>query len=127
MIGLSDLIDEDSCTDHCCADSSSAKWTNLLDRGGLCKVTEEAYIFFFEVEMVTRRYLCTDNVDIMDCKFKEKVLRAVEADEDVTYVWSKVTTEIGKVESNYLFQHIVNLYFTIRGNSFAKSVMEKYV
>lgn len=51
---------------------------------------------------------------------------ALKSDEDVMYVWSKITAEIGEAASNYLFNQIVNLYYTIRGHSFSKSVMEMY-
>ena len=39
LIGLTDFVDE-SC------EGASSSWTSLVDRGGLCKLTEDAYTFF---------------------------------------------------------------------------------
>ena len=54
------------------------------------------------------------------------MLRVIEGDEDVMYVWSKITNEVEKEASVYLFNRILDLYFAIRGNRFAQSVMEQY-
>ena len=62
----------------------------------------------------------------MDAKFKERVLQAMKSDEDVMFVWSRITSEIDEAGSKYLFNSIVNLYFTTRGNRFSKSVLERY-
>ena len=120
IIAIRDLMDE---VDD---GSSSSRWTSLVDRGGLCRVNENTYTFFYEIEVVLRRFLRIEEVTNMDSRFKDTVFSAMRSDEDVTYVWSKMTAEIGEAASKYLFDQIVTLYYTIRGNSFSKSVMELY-
>lgn len=41
-------------------------------------------------------------------------------------VWKKITDEIGEAERSYLFLKFTNMFFAVRGNSFASSIMEKY-
>ncbi len=42
------------------------------------------------------------------------------------FQWCMVTTEVEDEEARSLLNMIVNLYVTIRGFSFAKSIMEQY-
>ena len=44
--------------------------------------------------------MCIEEVATMDDGFKEKVIHAVENDDDMMYVWSVITAEIGEAESN---------------------------
>ncbi len=91
LIGLDDFIEERS-------EGPSSNWTTLVDRGGLCKATEDAYTIFYEVEVVMRRFLRIEELTSMDSNFKEIVLRNMESDEDV---WSKLTSEVDKAASIY--------------------------
>ena len=47
------------------------------------------------------------------------------ADDDVMFYWCLLSVEIGDAEGE-LLKIIVNLFITVRGFSFAKSVMEMY-
>lgn len=120
LVAIKEFMDDDDDS------GSSSRWTSLVDRGGLCRVNEDTYTFFYEMEVVLKRFLCIEKVTDMDSKFKEVVFSAMRSDEDVVYVWSKITAEIGEAASKYLFNQIITLYFTIRGNSFSKSIMEMY-
>ena len=82
-------------------------------------MNEDVYTFFFELEVVIR------NEDL-HAKSRDDILHAIESDEDVMYVWLNIPMEIGDLERKYLFNHFINLYYTIRGHSFSKSIMELY-
>ena len=69
-----------------------------MDRGGLCKLTEDAYTFL--------GLLHGKELTELDQNFKATVLRVIEGDEDVLYVWSKITNEVEKEASAYLFNRI---------------------
>lgn len=122
LIGLNDFVEDNDSR----STGFSADWVSLVDRGGLCKVTEDVYTFFYEMEVVLRRFLCIEKITSFDSHFKESVIAALKSDDDVMYVWSQVTVEVDEAESKYLLDSIINLYFSIRGNSFVKSVMELY-
>lgn len=117
MRGVDYLIDKKD------SDSGSAQWVQSLDRGGLCKVTEEAHTLFYELEILVRKL----TGEMMNSDFRREALSAMrKEDDDVMFVWRRITAEMGTPESDYLFARIANLFITIRGNSFATSIMERY-
>ena len=61
------------------------------------------------------------NLDSMDEDFRKHLKRMLYTDDDVLFNW----TMTGSDDEN-LLQQIIKLWVTIRGFSFAKSIMEKY-
>lgn len=51
-----------------------------IDRGGLCKITDEAHTFFYEVELFVKRFLNAQGINDMDDQFKRTVLHAMKDD-----------------------------------------------
>ena len=111
--GLSELVGDDDYEDH------SSDWLRSIDRGGLIHVNQNAYRFFYSVEMEIRRSLAEDEALFKDMK------EILCEDIDVTYNWDVCMHDLqeGKDE---LLKMAVSQYVTVRGFSYAKSVLEQY-
>ena len=102
----------------------SAMWTKTIDRGGLVKITNEAYKILQAIECCLRRYMNVKKIPQMDEEYKRYVMKMVTND-DVLFHWC--TAGFGSDEENEeCLYHIVNKWITIRGFSFASSLMEMY-
>ncbi|SMN02019.1 hypothetical protein SPONN_347 [uncultured Candidatus Thioglobus sp.] len=104
----------------------STDWVDLIDRGGLIHVSQDCYLFFFSVEMVVRMYFRdTTEEEYMDkgCGY---ILEVVCKDVDVLYYWDICLQELQEEEKAHLLPIVVKHYITVRGFSFARSLLEKY-
>lgn len=102
---------------------TSQEWTSRIDRGGLIHVTDEAFQCFYSIEYCIRRYLRHDKVNEMDSTFRDRVTNAILADDDVQFHWimtGPMDDEVGKI----CLDMIVKKWVTIRGFSFASSILE---
>ena len=63
---LNDLKDQGITT----SEGPAQEWVNAIDRGGLTKITTEAFRLFYAIEMCVRRHLSTDNPAIMEGNIK---------------------------------------------------------
>ena len=115
MVSTEDMLDENS---------PSAAWTNAINRGGLVKITADAYQVFLAVESCVRRYLTIKKVSKMDKSFKRYLTNMVVNDSDVLFHWCMAGFE--KDENASCLQQIVKKWITIRGFSFATCLMEMY-
>ena len=102
-------------------ETSSNEWIKLIDRGGLGHVTEECHQLFLSIELITRHYIHIANVHSMDEEFRDYLFNMIVIDDDVLFNWTMTGAEDEEV-----LNEIIKLWITIRGNSFAKSVMETY-
>jgi len=101
--------------------TSSTQWVKLIDRGGLVHVTEECHQLFLSMELVIRHYMHAEKLELMDERCQEHLTNMILLDDDVLFNW---TMTGGEDEAT--LKEIVQLWISIRGNSFAKSIMEKY-
>ena len=62
----------------------------------------------------------------VDGSVKKQLHDTVITDEDIAFHWSILTIEVEKEEGAVLLGMMVNLFITIRGFSFSKSLMEMY-
>jgi len=53
------------------------EWIKSIDRGGLTRITTDAYQLFYAIELRTRKYFNTDNVKNMDDKFRKHVTNCI--------------------------------------------------
>ena len=84
-------------------------------------VTEECHQLFLSIELITRHHIYIANVHSMDEEFREHLLNMIIIDDDALFNWTMTGAEDEEV-----LNVIIKLWITIRGNSFAKSVMEIY-
>ena len=123
--GFKPLLNEMICTDVLDENSPpSVAWTNAIDRGGLVKITPEAYQLFLAIECCVRRYLTVQKASRMDESYKSYLTNMVVNDDDVLFHWCIAGFQ--KDENERCLHHIVNKWITIRGFSFASSLMEMY-
>ncbi len=123
LLCLMDLCDD---SEEEGAATWTSEWVNAIDRGGLCHVSDGTYMVFQEMEVVLRSTYNKDKAKILENGNRGKLVQTIIKNEDVQFQWCMVTTEVEDEEARSLLNMIVNLYVTIRGFSFAKSIMEQY-
>lgn len=105
----------------------SCHWVTSINRGGLTKITDEAFQCFYDIEVHIRRFLNIKNTREMNENFSKKVINSVLSDDDLLFDWCFAASEsIDQDVADKCLEKIVNKWFSIRGNSFAKNMMERY-
>ena len=65
----------------------SQQWVTSVDKGGLTKITDEAFQCFCDIEIAVRRFLQVNNTRDMNEKFSKKVVHAILRDENLLFDW----------------------------------------
>ena len=86
---LEELTDNSPRSDHEDEPEAPANdWVTIIDRGGLTRITTDAYQLFYTIELCTRRYFHLNNVTSMDNTFRSHVDNCILNDDDVLFgVW----------------------------------------
>jgi len=119
---LSDLKDQGVTT----SEGPAQEWINAIDRGGLTRITTEAFRLFYAIEMCVRRHLSTDNRAIIEGNIKEELRERMLKDDDVLFYWCLAGQIEGDDAADKSLSMIIDLWITIRANSFAKHILEMY-
>ena len=106
--------------------SYTRAWVQIIDRGGLFKVSDRVYCFFLELELSLYPHLRKQLEINQSNSSKEELLHTVESDEDVQFAWSFLTVDLTEPESSILLKDVIQLWTTIRGYSIAAQFMEDY-
>ena len=107
--------------------SNSADWVHAVDRGGLYKVSESTFMVFHGLECKVRQILNFRSAEeFVSSSLQEKIHKSVMTDDKVLLHWSMVAVEIEEEPATILLSELAKLYVTIRGYSFAKTVVEQY-
>ena len=101
--------------------SQSTDWINAIDRGGLIHITDSCFQLFLAVETVTRQEMKVTT--FMDDTFRQHLENMITSDSEVLFCWTMVTVD---ESHDNIFHELIKLWITIRGFSFAKSIVEKY-
>lgn len=104
----------------------SEEWLGSIDRGGLIYITNSTFQCLCAIEYALRRHMCLKHAHEFNTKNKEKMAKSVENDEDVQFHWTMVSVEMDDDISDKLLHLIIDKWITIRGFSFAMSIMEMY-
>ena len=107
------------------AKGPAQEWVKAIDRGGLVHISNEAFHLFLSIELSVRRYLTVKNTASMDNTFKEHLTKCIVEDEDVAFYWCLLGYS-GDEHGEACLNMIVDKWVTIRGFSFARSMMEMY-
>ncbi len=104
------------------------RWLELVNRGGLFPLSDEAFRFFVEIEICVRTYLPQQLLKpSSEVDFTENVHDKVFCDEDVQFHWTLLSQHIQDSESSdELLKEIIKLWITIRGFSITGYWMELY-
>ena len=106
-------------------DQDSQRWIKALDRGGLIYISDEAFHCFCAIEVGIRRHLNMTNIEDMDDSFRSRLVTHLVDDSNVQFSWCLVG-EMDEDSGTECLEMIVTKWVTIRGFSFAKSMMELY-
>ena len=120
---LSQLITSPETKETSC--STSQEWTHRISRGGLINITDQAFQCFYSIEYCIRRYLRVDKISEMDNTFRAKLENLVTSDDDVQFSWCLIGPMEEKAGRKCL-DLIIQKWVTIRGFSFANSIVELY-
>ena len=105
----------------------SRQWITSVNRGGLTKITDEAFRCFYDIEVHIRKFLNVNNTRDMDERFTKKVIKSVLDDDDLLFDWCLVSDlVIDQDAADICLEKIVKKWYSIRGHSFAKNMMERY-
>lgn len=107
-------------------DGPAQEWTNAVDRGGLTRITTEAYQIFYAVEACVRRYLKVSKVTDMNENFRKHLSDSILNDADVLFYWCQAGHSEDDEASCKCLEKIIEKWITIRGFSFAGNLMEIY-
>ena len=84
----------------------TTQWIDAVDRGAIFKIRNEAY-HFYELEINTRKQLH----HIFSCIPRESIaiptVEEVSNDEDVTFMWTILTSDLDKKQKSELLQHVL--------------------
>ena len=100
----------------------STLWIELIDRGGLYEINDDVFRLFESIEMVVRRHLNTTTFDHtvdINCAICDDVFKS----KNIMDLWEDIASVFPPRYEQYsieLLTHILNLWTSIRGHSFAK-------
>ena len=104
---------------------ASADWTKAISRGGIKLVNNKTYHIFHAVEMNVRQHFSQTSAPTLSAGSKVE-LESIATDEDVLFSWSIISAEWEEKEEQILLRMLIDLWVTVRGFSFAKSMLEMY-
>ena len=91
----------------------SWQWVTSVDRGGLTKITDEAFQCFCDIEIAIRRYLKVDNTRDMNEQFSKKVIDAILHDENLLFDWCFAVECIEEEAATQCLEKIIKKWFVI--------------
>ena len=110
-----------------CGESSSSDWLKSIDRGRLVHVSDDCYKVFYYMELGVRRHLHDISQALYEqAGSKTAIVQDMMSDVDVLYYWDICQCELGQDERKELLTMVVQHYVTVRGYSFARSLLEKF-
>ena len=101
----------------------SVEWTSTIDRGGLIHVGDTTYSVFSEIELVLRRYMLGKKARDLHLP---SAVDIIVKDENVLFAWAIESASWEQDSADVLLRMIAERWVTMRGFSFARSIMELY-
>lgn len=87
-------------------------WTNLIDRGGLWHINDQAYDLFYVIEQEVRTHFVPTARALVEMS---TLVNAVLNNEDVLFHWSMLAADTADADTNKLIKMIVELYSIVKG------------
>ena len=107
-------------------------WVEQVNRGGLFRVSDDAYLLFREMELISRRVLSVGRVTSHPTlKIQQELEEAILKNPSIAAHWNTLLTKVEDLdldsdESDELLGVIVDKWVKIRGHSFASGWVEQY-
>ena len=121
---LNNLTTEDD--DHDDYLSYTKAWIEKINRGGLYIISDDVYLVFKSMEIITRKILGSIDKPIKDSVGKKGTIASISSDDDVLFYWSLVTAETPNDIARSVIEKIAELFLTIRGFALAAMYVEEY-
>ena len=122
---LQQLVRARSESDEC---GVAEEWTELVDRGGLCRISDPAFQVFYSLEVEVRSSL-ESLLNKATHSHKDTLIQQLVSSEDIQFHWCIAAAEFDVQDEecqSTLLKSIIELYITIRGFAHASAWMEKY-
>ena len=118
---LVNLVDNEAKGDQ----STAEEWVNAIDRGGLCHISEHAYIFFVAMEEEVQCNLKnTPDIKITNV-FKAKLLDKIKSNTYVKCYWSDIIQHMEEDnDADIVLEMTIELWITIRGYAYCIAWVE---
>ena len=128
IICLMELCMEDEVSDDTNFVTYTTEWISRINRGGLYEVNNMTYLLFREVELEFRRHMNKSSVfKLADgVVTKDGIIAAIMRNSSVLFQWCLLSVDLEEEEGEELLHKMVELYVTMRGFSFARSLLEQY-
>ena len=109
-------------------DDPTCCWINLVNRGGLTRITNETFKCFCDIEIIIRQFLHIDKTREMNDQFMKKVMDSVLHDHEELIFDRLMASRLTLEDDNSIncLRKIVKKWLSVRGNLFARNVMESY-
>ena len=104
----------------------TSQWIKKINRGGLFLIGDNVYEIFHAIGVVHRAYLKTLNSPLQDTADIDALILSITQDDDVQFWWALVCASLDNDLAEMLLQKIAQLWITIRGYSYASSIVEQY-
>ena len=117
LLCLAQLLD----TDDAKVDESE-DWLEMVDRGGLCHVSNDTFEVFLAMEKELRKVLATNVIQQLDDTVKTELAES----DGVQFIWYIICADWEEHISQYLLKSMITEWVKIRGFSLAGAWVEKY-
>ena len=112
---LTDKSPRDSQENEDEPEGPAMEWIKSIDRGGLTRITTDAYQLFYAIELCTRKYFNTNNVTNLDDKFRNHVTNCILIDENALFNWCMAGQDENEPLAQKCLEIIVELWVSVRG------------
>ena len=122
------LMAMESKRDESTSIEATCDWVEMIDREGLCHVTDDTYLLMESIELETKRYLRPDGVFQAPGQAVQQQIIASVLDKAILSRWDLLASCIPPRYEAYsleLLREVVMLWTTVRCYSFAKSWNDK--
>ncbi len=130
LLAIWELLEDDDPVNSSSSDEekqpTSSDWVESVNRGGLLRVTDNAYLVFARIEAVVQTHFTVSKLTSITDGLKDELIRHVVSDDEVQFLWSMVSADMSEEVSEELLKKIANLWITIWGHSFSKCYVEMY-
>jgi len=108
--------------------ANSAMWVQEVNRGGLTHITEAAQDLFLSIEAYIKTQLTINKAHKLDDTTRHRLQNDIFSNCDVQFSWcmTGINLKVDDEKADELLEMCINLWITIRENSFANSIQEFY-
>ena len=94
-----------------------------MNRGGLLHISDPFFQILCLMDLVIRGNIGASSSAVFN---KRKISKVIVESPDVHFNWTLVSADVEEEDASIIFDAVVEKLLTIRGFSFASSIMEQY-